>query len=70
MTIKELKEELDCYDEDMEVVFEFDDDVAVDSWTENRWGMKSVHIDSKLKPTFISEIFGDCRIELGVEEKT
>lgn len=36
MTVKELKEELDCYDEDMDVVFEFDDEVYVDSWTEDR----------------------------------
>lgn len=68
MTVKELKAELDCYDEDMDVVFEFDDEVYVDSWTEDCWGMKKVRIDAKLKPTFISDIHGDCNIELGVSE--
>lgn len=66
MTVKELKEELEYYDDDMKVVFEFNDDVEVDTVTENKWGWKEVHIDSKLKPTFISECSGDMRIELGV----
>lgn len=66
MTVKEWKRELDCYDDDAEVVFEFDDDVQVDSWTEDRWGEKSVHIDATLKETFVSEISGECRVELGV----
>lgn len=68
MTVKELKEELEYYDDDMEVVFEFDDDVEVETVTESKWGWKEVHIDSKLKPTFISEISGDMRIELGVDK--
>lgn len=66
MTVKELKEELEYYDDDMEVVFELDDDVEVDTVTESKWGWKEVHIDIKLKPTFISECSGDMRIELGV----
>lgn len=66
MTVKDLKEELEYYDDDMEVVFEFDDDVEVDTVTESKWGWKEVHIDSKLEPTFISECNGDMRIELGV----
>lgn len=66
MKVKELKEELEYYDDDMEVVFEFDDDVEVDTVTESKWGWKEVHIDSELKPTFISECSGDMRIELGV----
>lgn len=69
MTVKELKEELEFYDEDMEVQFNLDDsNVAVDSWTEDRWGDKSVSIDVDLKPTFISECRGKMRIELGVSE--
>ena len=68
MTVKEFKEELDCFDEDIDIVFEFDDEVYVDSWTEDKWGSKKVSIDARLKPTFISEILGDCRIELGVED--
>lgn len=66
MTVKELKDELNFYDDDMEIVFEFDDDVEVDTVTESKWGWKEVHIDSKLNPTFISECSGDMRIELGV----
>ena len=31
MTVKELKEELDCYDEDAEVVFEVDDEFEPES---------------------------------------
>lgn len=68
MTVAELIQELTYYDEDAEVVFEFDDDVEVDTVTESKWGWKEVHIDSELKPTFISEIRGNCRIELGVRE--
>ena len=70
MTVKELKEELDCYDEDMEVTFELDDKVYVESWTEDKWGLKSVKIDVMLKSTFISEWHGNCNIELGVENNT
>lgn len=66
MTVAELKKELEYYDDDMEVVFEFDDEVYVDSWTEDRWGDKKVSIDANLEPTFISEFRGDMRIELGV----
>lgn len=64
MTIKELKEELEFYEEDGEVIFEISDDVEVESWTENKWGMKSVHLNTKLRPGFICEIGGNCRIEL------
>lgn len=69
MTVKELKEELSCYDEDAEVVFEFDDDVYVDSWTEDRYGIKYVSIDAKLKPTFICDMYGDCNIELWIDHE-
>lgn len=68
MTVKELKEELQFYEDDMEVVFEIDDDIECESWTENKWGMKEVHVDSKLEPTFISGCLGDMRIELGVKK--
>jgi hypothetical protein len=69
MTIKELKDELDCYDdEDMEVVFELDDDVDVESWTETRWGTKRVHIDAYLKPFFMSDHLGKFRMELVIDK--
>ena len=67
MTVKELKEELEYYDDDMEVEFEFDDDVDVESWTENKYGMKKVEVQKMLKPSFISEIRGAMRIELEVK---
>jgi len=67
MTVAELKKELDCYDDDMEVVFNLDDpSVEVDRWTEDKWGTFTVSIDKNLEPTFISEFRGDVRIELGV----
>ena len=69
MTVAELKKELECYDDDMEVVFNLDDpSVEVDSWTEDKWGNRTVRIDKNLEPTFISEFRGDMRIELGVME--
>lgn len=68
MTVKELKEELEYYEDDMEVVFELDDDVEVETVTESRYGWREAHVDVKLEPTFISEMRGDMRIELGVKE--
>lgn len=68
MTVAELIQELTYYDEDAEVEFEFDDDVDVESWTENKYGIKEVEIRKMLKPSFISEIRGNCRIELEVKE--
>ena len=67
MTVADLKQELEYYEDDAEVVFELNDDISVDSWTEDRYGNKSVHIDTKLDTSFISEIHGDMRIELGKE---
>lgn len=69
MTVADLKKELEYYDDDMEVVFEFDDDVEVETVTESKWGWKEVHIDSKIEPTFISEMRGDMRIEFGVKRE-
>lgn len=69
MTVKELMEELTFYDEDAEVVFEFDDDVDVESWTENKYGMKEVEIRKKLEPSFIGTIQGDCWISLEVKKE-
>ena len=69
MTVKEWKAELDCYDDDMEVCFEFNDDIEVESWTENRYGQKQVHINENLKPTFISQVNQYVNVELGVDEE-
>jgi len=69
MTVKELKEELKYYDDDMEVVFNFSDDVAVDSWTENKYGEKSVYINVKLEPSFIGDVQGSMYFDMGVKEE-
>lgn len=66
MTVKELKEELEFYDDDREIVFELQDDVAVESWTENRYGDKKVDIDVNLEINFMGTIGGDMHIEFGV----
>ena len=68
MTVKDLKAELEFYDDDAEVIFNFDDSsVEVDSWTEDKYGFHTVSIDTELEPTFMSEFRGDLRIELGVK---
>ena len=64
MTVKELKEELNFYDNDANVIFEFDDDIEVESTTVDKYGYTTVHIDSNLKPDFIGELNGDCNIQL------
>lgn len=69
MTVKELKEELSFYDEDADVVFEVFDDFEPDSVTENKYGWRTVSLNCKLKPTFICECRGDCRIELGKDDE-
>ena len=68
MTVKELKEELEFYDSNAEVIFEIDDDIECESWTENRYGDKTVSVNCELNPNFICEIRGNCNIELGVKE--
>lgn len=67
MTVKELKEELAFYDDDAEVIFEVDDDFDPEEITESKHGWYTVRLKSKLKPTFIGTLHGDCRIELGLE---
>ena len=69
MTVKDLIEELGYYDEDAEVELEFDDDVDVESWTENKYGDKEVKICKMLEPSFISTIRGNCRISLEVKKE-
>lgn len=69
MTVKEWKAELDCYDDDMEVCFELNEDIECESWTENRYGQKSVHVCENLKPTFISQVNRYVSVELGVDEE-
>ena len=68
MTVRELKEELEFYDSDSEIIFEINDDIECESWTEDRYGNKTVSVNRELNPTFICEIHGNCNIELGVKE--
>ena len=69
MTVAELKAELECYDDDMEVVVEINDDFEPESVTEDKWGGKSVKLSDRVYPTFISECRGDMRIELGIKKE-
>ena len=64
MTVKEWKEEFGFYDDDMEVVFNVCDDFEPDFVTEDKWGIRKVHLNAKVKPWFISECRGDMCIEL------
>lgn len=53
MTVKELKENLNFYDDDAEIEFTFNQEVEVDSWKEDKYGFKYVEIDKKLDICFI-----------------
>lgn len=68
MTVKELKDELAFYEDDDEIIFEVNDDFEPESVTEDRYGNKSVHLDSRLKVTFSGNAGGYCWFEFGVEE--
>ena len=69
MTVKELKEELTCYDDDMEVKFEIDDEVEIDSVTFDRYDFGTARIRGELTPRFISECCGQMRIELEADNE-
>lgn len=69
MTVADMKKELEYYDDDMEIVFEIDDDFEPEEVTEDKWGSKSVRLSDRVYPTFISECRGDMRIELGVKKE-
>lgn len=64
MTVKELKEELEYYDDDMDVMFEVCDTFEADSVTEDKWGNREVYLDAKVKPCFIGMVLGDMFIQL------
>lgn len=68
MTVKELKENLEYYEDDQEIEFTFSGDVEVESWTENKYGEKSVELDLKFEPCFIGNCRCDCWIDLKVKE--
>ena len=64
MTVKELKEELEYYDDDMEVIFEVCDTFEPDSITEDKWGNRYVYLGAKVKPCFIGTDLGNMYIQL------
>lgn len=63
MTVKELKEELEYYDEDMEVIFKVCDTFEPEYVTEDRWGKREVTLDAKVRPFYIGEDHGDLHIQ-------
>lgn len=68
MTVKQLKNELEFFDDDMKIVFEVDDEFEPESITEDKWGHMTVRITSKLEPYFMCEIEGNMYIDLGAEK--
>lgn len=69
MTVKEWKKELAYYDDEAEVIFEVEDEFDPDEITESKQGWYTVRLRSKVKPTFIGEFRGACRVELGLEDE-
>ena len=69
MTVAELKEELGCYEDDDEVIFEIDDEFEPEEVTENKYGWRTVRLRSRLKPSFFGSLHGSMRIELEVEKE-
>ncbi len=68
MTVKELKENLDYYDDDAEIEFTLNQEIEVDSWKEDKYGFKYVEIDKKLDVCFIGGN-GSPWIDLEVKEE-
>ena len=64
MTVKELKEELEYYDDDMEITFEVCDTFEPDSITEDKYGNREVYLNVKVKPCFICKVLGKMCIQL------
>lgn len=69
MTVKELKDNLDFYDDEAEIEFTLNQEIEVDSWTENKYGMKYVEIDKKLDICFIGGGEGSPWIDLEVKKE-
>ena len=69
MTVKELKDNLNYYDDDSEIEFTLNQEIEVDSWKENKYGMKYVEIDKKLDICFIGDTNGSPWIDLEVKEE-
>ena len=65
MTVKDLKKELESYDDDMEIVFKVCDDFEPDSITNYKSGYQEVRIDARVKPSFICSIHGEIHFVFG-----
>lgn len=63
MTVKELKDELAFYEDDMEIIFEICDDFEPNSITQDKWGNTSVYINNRIEPYFMSIMNGNMFIE-------
>lgn len=68
MTVKQLKEELSFYDDDMEIIFEVDDEFEPESITEDKWGYTTVRITSKVEPYFMCPSGENMHIDLCAEK--
>jgi hypothetical protein len=64
MTVKELKNNLNHYDDDAEIEFTLNQEIEIDSWKENKYGMKYVEIDKKLDICFIGGTYDAPWIDL------
>lgn len=69
MTVKELKENLNYYEDEQEIEFTFTDEVNVESWKEDRWGNKTVEVDLKFEPSFIGNSMCCCWIDFSEVKK-
>ena len=63
MTVKELKEELGYYNDDMQILFKVCDTFEPEYITEDRWGKREVTLDAEVKPFYIGEDHGDLLIQ-------
>lgn len=69
MTVKELKDNLEYYEDDQEIEFTFTDEVEVESWKEDKYGIRTVEVDLKLEPSFIGNSGCCCWIDLSEVKK-
>lgn len=67
MTVKELKEELEYYDDDMEVIFKVCDTFEPEYVTEDRWGNREATLDAKVISSYIGEDHGGLLIQFEKE---
>lgn len=69
MTVKELKDNLNYYDDDAEIEFTLNQEIEVDSWKENKYGFKYVELDKKLDIVFIGNTNGAPWIDMEIQKE-